>query len=550
MNVMRNFLGKTVSIIPNVYFQQKTKALSTNLGAVESKVFSRCMSVVDGSSFASDFNLNAQIDLSSFRSSMPILHYQDIEPYITEMREGRSSGLISPRLEVPFFAITSGTTGPPKYLPVTGLGIEALKSTWFQWGSSLFHKHSYLFGSLIANIVSDRDQFRTTLGVPCGDLSGLINYSQPRYVKKNYLIPEVINKISNQKKKYFMILRVLLNQSKLELISTATPATLMALARWGDEWKESLIASIFDGSLGGGFRWEKDELDLISMLGLKPNRSRARVLEKLALSSDKFLPSQYWPNKKVISTWMGGDFSHFRKSIGEAYGANVTVRDLGLVASEGAFTIPISDEFDAGILNASRYFLEFLPVGNSSVASNLLRSSELDVGGKYELVATTPSGLVRYAMGDVVECYSKVNCLPVLRFLSKVENICDLTGEKLSSFQVSTAISEFLKTSGLSFDFCTVAPNRGAKPFYALFLPHDTVSCGEKSQLSEVFDQILRSINFIYNEHRSVEKIASIEIREMPLSFFYDIRDRHLEKVEGSIEQYKFPCLLKDEIAL
>jgi len=549
MSLLREFLGKFFSKIPNAYFERKTKILSNHIDKVEEKVFAQCIALVDGSPFANDFYLNASMTLGDFRRNMPILRYHDVETYIARMMQG-SLGLLSPGIDVPFFARTSGTTGTPKYIPVTNQGIAALKSTGIQWGCSLYSQHSYLFGGYIANIVSDWGQLSSPSGVPCGDLSGLINHYQPWYVKKKYLISDKINKISDQKKRYFFILRTLLSQPELEFISTATPATLIALARWGDDWKVKLIKSIFDGTVDDSLLWGDDGRKIAASFDLKPNRSRARALDDIASKSGTLLPYQYWPNKKLISMWTGGDFSHYRRAIGELYGSNTVVRDLGLLASEGAFTIPVEDETDLGLLNASRYFVEFLPIDKVFDSSNLLRSYELEAGGKYELVITTPNGLVRYAQGDVVECSSTLGRLPIIRFLSKVENISDLTGEKLTSFQVSAAIKDFLLDTSLSFDFCTLAPMIAEKPFYSLVIPDDVDFGFELKRFAQKFDEILRSYNFIYHEHRELEKIGMVRICQKPIKFFQSIRDRHLQKNGTSIEQYKFPCLLKNKIDL
>ena len=43
------------------------------------------------------------------------------------------------------------------------------------------------------------------------------------------------------------------------------------------------------------------------------------------------------------------------------YFADTPVRDIGLLASEGRFTIPLTDASPAGVLDIQSHFFEFIP---------------------------------------------------------------------------------------------------------------------------------------------------------------------------------------------
>jgi hypothetical protein len=54
---------------------------------------------------------------SRFQKQVPITEYEDIEPFIEASRRGHPAQLT--RARPVFYAMTSGTTGPSKYIPVT-----------------------------------------------------------------------------------------------------------------------------------------------------------------------------------------------------------------------------------------------------------------------------------------------------------------------------------------------------------------------------------------------------------------------------------------------
>ena len=56
---------------------------------------------------------------TDFRRQLPILRYEDHRPYIERVRNGQIQAMFGGRQRVHMFALTSGTTDQPKYIPVT-----------------------------------------------------------------------------------------------------------------------------------------------------------------------------------------------------------------------------------------------------------------------------------------------------------------------------------------------------------------------------------------------------------------------------------------------
>ena len=58
-------------------------------------------------------------------------------------------------------------------------------------------------------------------------------------------------------------------------------------------------------------------------------------------------PKDFWPKDCIIGNWTGGSVGAYLRHFPKYYG-NTPVRDVGLIASEGRMTIPVSDATPSG----------------------------------------------------------------------------------------------------------------------------------------------------------------------------------------------------------
>src|SRR5206468_12826971 len=116
------------------------------------------------------------------------------------------------------------------------------------------------------------------------------------------------------------------------------------------------------------------------------------------------------------------------------------VRDLGYMASEAQVSLPISDRGAAGILAIDANFYEFIPeteIGGANPTT--LTCAELDEGGTYYIVLTTPGGLYRYDINDGVRVTGFYNQTPLIEFVRHGREGSTITGEKLHVTQIVLA---------------------------------------------------------------------------------------------------------------
>ena len=104
------------------------------------------------------------------------------------------------------------------------------------------------------------------------------------------------------------------------------------------------------------------------------------------------------------------------------------VQPKGLLATEGVVSFPLWGA-PAPVLAIRGHVLEFAP--EDDLEGVALGAHELDLGGRYAPVLTTSGGLWRYRLGDVVEVVGRYRETPCVRFVGRLDGVCDLAGEKL-----------------------------------------------------------------------------------------------------------------------
>src|SRR3970282_1980741 len=101
--------------------------------------------------------------------------------------EGDVTALFAPRTRVLMFAMTSGTTGEPKRLPITEELFREYRAGWRMWGAGVYGDHRDLVRKKTLQLTSDWQQYRAPSGVPCGQISGLAATTPPRISRRGFM---------------------------------------------------------------------------------------------------------------------------------------------------------------------------------------------------------------------------------------------------------------------------------------------------------------------------------------------------------------------------
>lgn len=494
------------------------------------------------SDFGRDHGFRNLTSVADFRRQQPIYTYDDHHPYIQRVLEGDVEALFAPGTRVLMFAMTSGTTGQPKRLPITERLFREYRYGWKIWGAGVYGDHSDLLRKQTVQLSSDWQQFRAPSGVPCGQISGLAAMSRPWITQRVFLLPKLISQIHDPATKHYAALRFALACRHVGMLVTANPSTLIEFARRTDRDKEQLIRDIYDGSLSC-------ELPSHIRRGLarrilKRRPERARELDRLASQHGRLLPKDAWPELSVLAVWTGGSVNLYLVQLPELYG-ETAIRDHGLSASEGRMTIPLSDGSPAGMLDFHHHYFEFIPVEEHDQARpTVLEGHELEIGKDYYIVMTTSGGLYRYDIHDVVRCVDFEGEVPLVEFLNKGRNFSSLTGEKLSEHQAIRAVKSSFAELEIPDDEFTLAPVMGDHPRYVLLIEPEAHR-GRVDELAHRVQVNLARINEEYSEKCRSGRLLPILVREVPSGTWSALRrERTVER--GNFEEYKHPCLVGD----
>ena len=486
---------------------------------------------------------------ADFRRRVPIRGYDGHEPYIDRVRQGDLGALFGPGTEVLMFAMTSGTTARPKTIPVTRETLRNYRDGWLIWGIQAFDAHPGMIAKgmrPVLQLASDWRESFTPAGIPCGAITGLTAHMQSPLVRVNYCMPPYASRIKDVQAKYYVALRLSIHRP-LGAAMAANPSTMLGIARLGDREQETLIRDVADGTIDP--KWEIPA-DVRRALGRRTRwkrRHTARRLEAIVRRTGRLLPKDYWPDLEFLANWTGGTMGAYLRGYPEYFGS-CPVRDPGLIASEGRFTIPIEDGTPAGILDIRHHYFEFIPEEQAGLDEpETVEAVDLQEGRRYFILPTTAGGLYRYQIHDLVRCNGFHGRAPLLEFLNKGAHFSSLTGEKLSEFHV-VAASEAAQTAlGLRLSSFLLLPSWGDPPSYSLLVEQGDLDDEEiDDRLAAEFDAQLRRINVEYENKRATLRLGPVRTRRLRPGSWADFQRRRLAHSGGTVEQYKQPCLMAD----
>lgn len=490
---------------------------------------------------------------ADFRRRVPVRGYEGHEPYIARVREGETGALFGPGTRVLMFAMTSGTTARPKTIPVTVESLEAYRLSWKIWGMLAFDAYPRMIRRglrPILQLVSNWKELTTPGGIPCGAITGLTAAMQNPLVRAAYCMPPATMEIKDVEAKYYTALR-LSAYHDLGAIFAANPATVLGIARLGEREAETLIRDLRDGTLDERFAVPGSVREALRRrIGRKRLRT-ARRLEEAMRREGRLTPRALWPNLDFVGVWTGGTMGAYLKRFPERFG-ELPVRDIGLIASEGRFTIPVESGTPAGLIDFRHHYFEFLPEDQAGKEEpETVEAADLVEGRNYFLLPTTPGGLYRYHIYDLVRCVGFHGRAPMLAFLSKGSHFSSLAGEKLSEFQVVAAVDRAADALGLRPKGYLLLPKWGEPPSYELLIEADDLrDAAEGERLAEEVERQLRNQNLEYEDRRATRRLGPIVTRRIKPGSWLDFQRRRLAKSGGTAEQYKQPCLLPDLEAL
>ncbi len=429
-------------------------------------------------------------------SAQPVNSYREVEPYVEHIRQGRLHALTAERPQA--LTTSTGTTAKPKLIPVTPGFLKAER----------FAQDLYTY-FLSRNGRADTSRILWLRGdapnhdsgpLPFDSYLGLMVHGQRACVRRRYVLPAALDYISDTEHRFLIATQTAFIR-RPTILAAVLPRNPLRLMELCDRYRREIYNATRDGRYIGTTR------------KIGSIRDRPQVLQRI---------EQGHPLESVqlIATWLGGTQYLFVDEL-RRRGVDVPMRDLGLIATEGRFTIPMQNDTPCGVLNPFGPYYEFLTTDKKAI----MPLRELTEGGEYNLVITGLHGLYKYDMEDIVRVEGWYHEAPILSFRRRDVGYCSITGEKLHENHVVEFLGRLQVREALMMA-------QHDPPGYVLYL-HDDYQ-GPVSR--EDMDRILCRINFEYAECRLADRIHALDVRLLSNSQFADL-DR---KVNPRREQDRF----------
>jgi hypothetical protein len=458
--------------------------------------------------------------VAEYRRAVPVRDYEALRPYIRRLVEGEAAVLTAE--PVTAFATTSGTTAEPKLVPVTAAWLARMAALLRLWMLGAQRDHPRLLRRAPLTIVSPAIEGRTPRGVPVGALSGLLHRNLPAAVRRAQAVPYAAHLIVDADARAFVLLRLGLARA-VSIIGTPNATTLVRLAQVARRQADGLLRAIHDGTLGIPWPAFHEEPGLDGQAArhalaarLEPDPARARALGTAAWARGALRLQDAWPELTLIGCWLGGTAGHHTRRLVEDYG-DVPLRDLGLVASEGRVTLPLSDGTAAGPLALDAGFFEFLPEEAMETRDPpILLAHELEVGRRYGVVLSGANGLYRYDLNDVVEVQGRHHQAPLLAFVRKGRDMTSITGEKLHLNHVRDAVRHAEDATRVEVWQYRLIPDVDACRYDLLVEPgEDGLDAIGAEAFARAFDEGLGRVNVEYGAKRRTRRLGAPRLAVM-----------------------------------
>jgi hypothetical protein len=473
-------------------------------------------------------------DYASFDAAVPIVSYDEIEPFMLRMIEGEQRVLIA--APAVYFGVSSGTTGRPKYAPIHA-GFAAETELWMALERAFLHRAHPGFEQLVELRYVNRVEGTVPSGLPCGAVSAWYYGELHRHDRYREIVPFEAFQLSSVNARNYAVLRFALAQP-VGRLTAVNPSTLLLVSRILAASHAQLVRDVHDGDIRHPELPETTAGMLRAML--RPDAERARELERSVAEHGALTAPGLWPTLRLLSCWMHAGASLYRADLATAFGP-LPIWDYGYTSTEGRVTITVDDE-GSGVPLLTSAFFEL-----RDDAGHLQPLAAARPGVQGEVIVTNSRGLYRYATGDVVAVTGMLERTPLLKYQRKLRATASLTGEKLTEAHVLPVVDEALRRARLDVEYFCLCAEWGEPPRYVLALePRGSVpDAALQRQIADAVEQGLVAANNEYEKKRETLRLGGVVVRVLPSG----ARRRYLEEeiAKGrELARIKLPSLTMD----
>src|SRR5215467_5539859 len=206
---------------------------------------------------------------------------------------------------------------------------------------------------------------------------------------------------------------------------------------------------------------------------LHPCPQRAAALARLQAGPAPRI-ADLWPSLRLVVTWTCASAGIAVSALRRELSPRTRILELGYLSSEFRATITLGKRAGSGMPTVDTHFFEFVERDKwDRGIQEFLTLDQVRKNEDYYLIVTTPSGLYRYFINDLVRVRGFLNRIPLFRFLQKGKGVTNITGEKLYETQVLAAVEGAMNELGRTARFVMMLADEDARS-YRLYVEADS----------------------------------------------------------------------------
>ncbi|KAH1121012.1 hypothetical protein J1N35_004172 [Gossypium stocksii] len=548
--------------------------VTSNADEVQKKVLEEILSRNAHVEYLQTRGLNGHTDRETFKMTMPVITYEDIQPHIDRIANGDTSPILSAN-PISEFLTSSGTSGGERKLMPTieeELGRRSLLYSLLMPVMSQFvpgldkGKGMYFLfikseaktpGGLVARPVLT--SYYKSTHFKDRPYDPYTNYTSPN---ETILCPDSYQSMYSQ-----MLCGLCQHKEVLRVGAVFASGFIRAIKFLEKHWR-LLCNDIRTGTIDSQITDQSVREAVMKIL--KPDPKLADFI-KAECNKDSWqgIITRLWPNTKYVDVIVTGTMSQYIPTL-DYYSNGLPLVCTMYASSECYFGVNLNplckpSEVSYTLVPTMAYF-EFLPVQrNNGVTSSisvpktlnekeqqeLVDLVDVKLGQEYELVVTTYSGLYRYRVGDVLRVAGFKNNAPQFNFICRKNVVLCIDSDKTDEVElqnaVKTAVNHLLPFGATLAEYTSYADTTTIPGHYVLYW--ELSLNGNTPIPPSVFEDccltIEESLNSVYRQGRVCDKsIGPLEIKVVEPGTFDKLMDYAIS-LGASINQYKTPRCVK-----
>ncbi|PSS21250.1 Indole-3-acetic acid-amido synthetase [Actinidia chinensis var. chinensis] len=543
---------------------QFIEEMTRNCDAVQERVLGEILSRNAETEYLGRFGLGGATDRDSYKSKVPVVTYEDLQPDIQRVANGDRSPIFSSH-PISEFLTSSGTSaGERKLMPT-------IHEDWDR-RTKLYSLLMPVMNLYVPGLDKGKGLYFLFVKAETKTPSGLVarpvltSYYKSEHFKTRpydpynvYTSPdEAILCVDSFQSMYTqMLCGLLMREEVLRMGAVFASGLVRSIKFLQFNWRQ-LVDDIATGTLNPRITDAGIKKCMGKMLKV-PNPELAQFITKECEGENwEGIITRIWPNTKYLDVIVTGAMAQYIPTL-DYFSGGLPLPCTMYASSECYFGLnlnPMSKPSDVSytIMPNMGYF-EFLPHDPSSPTPisrhsppHLVDLASVELDKEYELVISTYSGLCRYRVGDILRVTGFHNSAPQFKFLRRKNVLLSIDSDKTDEAELQKAIdnaSVLLTEFNTSVvEYTSYGDTKTIPGHYVIYwelMSKDPGNLPSHDVLDRCCLAMEESLNSVYRQGRVADNsIGPLEIRVVKNGTFEELMDYAISR-GASINQYKVP---------